>query len=73
VTQLTSWWQGDSSGIIDFTNPEAVTWWITRLNDLKEATGIDSFKFDAGETNWLPDVFTLTADLTLWPNVYSTK
>ncbi|KAF2354194.1 Glycoside hydrolase family 31 [Trinorchestia longiramus] len=71
VTQLTSWWQGNSAGIIDFTNTEAVDWWTARLRNIQTTTGMDGFKFDAGETNWLPDVFTLNASLETWPNVYT--
>ncbi|XP_071552492.1 myogenesis-regulating glycosidase-like isoform X2 [Panulirus ornatus] len=72
-TQKTSWWQGSSAGIIDFTNSEAAAWWSKRLLDLRHQTGIDSFKFDAGETSWLPKVFTLNVDQRLWPNVYTLK
>ncbi|KAK4303288.1 hypothetical protein Pmani_024673 [Petrolisthes manimaculis] len=73
MTQLTSWWQGTSAGIIDFTNDAAVTWWTQRLLDLQNQTNIDSFKFDAGETNWLPKNFTLGVDELLWPNAYTLK
>ncbi|XP_068226650.1 LOW QUALITY PROTEIN: myogenesis-regulating glycosidase-like [Palaemon carinicauda] len=71
VTQKTHWWQGRSAGIIDFTNPEAVAWWTQRLVDIQTSTGIDSFKFDAGESSWLPNVFTLNVDKQLWPNAYT--
>lgn len=52
------WWNGPASQI-DFTNPEAVAWWQNRLKKLLAETGIDSFKFDAGESTWapLPQVF----------------
>ncbi|XP_069959028.1 myogenesis-regulating glycosidase isoform X3 [Cherax quadricarinatus] len=70
-TQKTHWWQGSSAGIIDFSNEEAVAWWSQRLLDLKEETGIDSFKFDAGEASWLPDVYTLNVDERFWPNAYT--
>ncbi|KAA0203921.1 hypothetical protein HAZT_HAZT003490 [Hyalella azteca] len=73
VTQLTSWWQGNSAGIVDFTNTEAVSWWTGRLRDIQATTGMDGFKFDAGETSWLPDVFTLNAPVEKWPNVYTTS
>ncbi|XP_066944033.1 myogenesis-regulating glycosidase-like [Macrobrachium rosenbergii] len=71
VTQKTHWWQGLSAGIIDFTNPAAVTWWTQRLVDIQTSTGIDSFKFDAGESSWLPKVFTLNVDERLWPSIYT--
>ncbi|XP_053655548.1 myogenesis-regulating glycosidase isoform X3 [Cherax quadricarinatus] len=72
-TQKTHWWQGSSAGIIDFSNEEAVAWWSQRLLDLREKVGIDSFKFDAGEASWLPDVYTLSVDERFWPNAYTQK
>ncbi|CAL4083846.1 unnamed protein product, partial [Meganyctiphanes norvegica] len=73
TTQLTHWWQGLKAGIIDFTNPEAAQWFSSRLNAIKSETGIDSFKFDAGEASWLPDIYTLGVNQSLWPNVYTTE
>ncbi len=52
---VTQWWNGIAS-YIDFTNPAAVDWFLTRLKKLKAETGIDSFKFDAGESSWSPQV-----------------
>ncbi|KAK6997119.1 hypothetical protein SK128_022466, partial [Halocaridina rubra] len=73
VTQTTSWWQGQSAGLIDFTNEAAVTWWTQRLVDIQTSTGIDSFKFDAGETTWMPHNFTLSVNEQLWPNAFTTE
>ncbi|KAL7641349.1 UNVERIFIED_CONTAM: hypothetical protein RMT77_008488 [Armadillidium vulgare] len=73
-TQLTSWWQGKNiAGIIDFTNDEAVSWWTGRLKELLKKTGLDGFKFDAGETFWLPKNYTLEIEKKFWPNAYSTS
>lgn len=54
----TKWWNSekDQAGCIDFTNPSASEWFETRLKQLQEEAGIDSFKFDAGETGWSPNV-----------------
>ncbi|XP_046579700.1 myogenesis-regulating glycosidase-like [Haliotis rubra] len=54
---LTSWWNGPMAGHIDFSNPDAAQWFLDELNTLKTTYGIDSFKFDAGDVNYLPPVF----------------
>jgi len=45
------WWNGKAS-YVDFTNPEAAAWWSNDLRNLLAATGIDTLKFDAGESSW---------------------
>lgn len=54
----TEWWNSKKgeSAYIDFTNPAAADWYETRLRKLLVDTGIDSYKFDAGETSWAPQV-----------------
>ncbi|XP_047004095.1 myogenesis-regulating glycosidase-like [Schistocerca americana] len=51
----TSWWNG-RGGIIDFNSVAASGQWSCMLWKIKTETGIDSFKFDAGETSWLPEL-----------------
>jgi alpha-glucosidase (family GH31 glycosyl hydrolase) len=52
----TQWWnsQRGEAAYIDFTKPEAATWFYNRLDELRKSAGIDSYKFDAGETSWTP-------------------
>ncbi|XP_041466131.1 myogenesis-regulating glycosidase-like [Lytechinus variegatus] len=52
-TALIRWWAGIQAGMLDVTNPEAVSWFVNRLEEVRSDYGIDSFKFDAGETNYL--------------------
>lgn len=73
TTQLTHWWNGKEAGLVDFTNAEAAEWWAQRLRDLQQQAGVDSFKFDAGESSWLPEDFTLQVDERFWPNIYLIK
>ncbi|XP_011646420.1 myogenesis-regulating glycosidase [Pogonomyrmex barbatus] len=65
-----TWWQGKEAAAIDFTNPAAVTWWVERLEKLL-SLGIDSFKFDAGEVSWLPQVPKLNGSLDVQPGIYT--
>lgn len=50
---LMNWWRGNAS-YIDFTNVDARNWYRKRLIHLREAYGIDSFKFDGGESSYSP-------------------
>jgi alpha-glucosidase (family GH31 glycosyl hydrolase) len=72
---LTLWWQGFAAGCVDFTREESRNWWSQRLDQIRDKIGIDSFKFDAGESNWLPDapVFDKDEDKRSWPGIYSTR
>lgn len=49
-----AWWNSPPVAALDVTNPEAVDWFVGRLRALQASTGIDGFKFDAGEPCFLP-------------------
>ena len=59
------WWRG-YGGLIDFTKQTTFDWLLERLNNFSLDYSIDSFKFDAGESTYLPQ-----CDLSLHPNKYS--
>ena len=44
-------WFGDSL-LLDFTNPDAVDWWMSKRAYLFDGVGIDGFKTDGGEMVW---------------------
>ena len=60
---LVKWWNG-IGGILDFTNPDARDWYAAQLHTLKSRYGVTSFKFDAGETSYLPRQFSTLGPLT---------
>jgi alpha-glucosidase (family GH31 glycosyl hydrolase) len=65
---LVEWWQG-RGGLLDVTNPAALYWFFERLKQLQVKTGLDGFKFDAGEACFLPsDAVTHQA---IDPNEYT--
>ncbi|XP_021967900.1 myogenesis-regulating glycosidase isoform X2 [Folsomia candida] len=70
---ISSWWVGDNTGSLDVTNPAALAWWLGRLAQLEVTTGIEGFKFDAGEITYLPYSILLTGNQNLVPNLYTTK
>ncbi|KAH9640194.1 hypothetical protein HF086_008430 [Spodoptera exigua] len=60
----TSWWNDNdtTTAYIDFTKPAARQWYLDRLHLLKNTSGVDSFKFDGGESSWSPQVSVISAD-----------
>jgi len=52
------WWNSAPVVGLDVTNPAACEWFVGRLQALQEETGVDGFKFDAGEPCFLPACFT---------------
>lgn len=66
----TSWWNSGQNEAthIDFTKPEARSWFRTRLEAIQATYGIDIFKFDAGETSWFPEDPVLVGDPNLTPS-----
>jgi alpha-glucosidase (family GH31 glycosyl hydrolase) len=67
-------WFHDSL-LLDFNNPEAVDWWMSKRAYLLEELGVDGFKTDGGEHLWGRDVTFangLRGDegLNLYSNLY---
>jgi alpha-glucosidase (family GH31 glycosyl hydrolase) len=50
---MTRWWQGEGA-LVDFSNPEAAAWWLEKTQALQDRYGVDGFKFDGGDGNWVP-------------------
>jgi myogenesis-regulating glycosidase len=67
----TQWWNSKTgeAAYIDFTKPEAAQWFSDRLKALQVSAGIDSYKFDAGESSWSPPDPVLQGDNALRPSL----
>ncbi|UJR31861.1 hypothetical protein I4U23_019335 [Adineta vaga] len=50
---ISLWWNG-LAGVLDLTNDSTRQEYNSNLQRLQKLYNIDSFKFDAGEVNWLP-------------------
>ena len=48
-----------------------MTWWTNRLSRLQRDLDINSFKFDAGEVSWLPQVPKLNDQSELQPGIFT--
>jgi myogenesis-regulating glycosidase len=62
------WWNGDA-GLIDLSNPKAYEWFKSALFELQKEYGIDGFKLDAGDAQYLPNDATTFGRIT--PNRYT--
>lgn len=67
---LTFWWNGLAAVILDTTFNNATNWFVSELKKIQNDYGIDSFKFDAGEIEWLPTDFWLY-NTSISPDEYS--
>lgn len=59
-------WRRGYAGLIDLTKQTTLDWFAKRLNDFSQQYSIDAFKFDAGESTYLPQ-----CDLPLHPNTFA--
>ena len=69
LPSLTSWWNGNAV-ILDATGLDAQVWYQQLLTNLRQNYGISSFKFDAGEVDFLPAAYFLQ-NMTENPGAYS--
>ncbi len=49
-----TWWQGEGVAL-NVSDEGALAWFEQRLRSLQHLTGVDGFKFDAGEAMFVPD------------------
>ncbi|XP_029437148.1 myogenesis-regulating glycosidase [Rhinatrema bivittatum] len=68
---MVQWWNGIGA-ILDFTNPAAREWFQNNLKGLRSKYSISSFKFDAGETSYIPKQFSTFRPLSD-PSIFSRR
>jgi alpha-glucosidase (family GH31 glycosyl hydrolase) len=64
------WWQGVGA-LLDVSNPSALEWFRERLERLQRETGLDGYKFDAGEAAFYP-TDAVSAE-SIQPNEYAQR
>ncbi|KAM9168355.1 LOW QUALITY PROTEIN: myogenesis-regulating glycosidase-like [Mergus octosetaceus] len=72
MSAMVEWWNGIGA-ILDFTAPVARDWFQSHLHQLRYKYGISSFKFDTGETSYLPkqlSTFRPLSDPSIWSRHY---
>ena len=65
---VVTWWH-DPAYLLDISDPRAEAWFADRLQRLQHETGLDGWKFDAGEACYLPADAVTAGNMA--PNAYS--
>mmetsp|Transcript_24461 Transcript_24461/g.53389 ORF Transcript_24461/g.53389 Transcript_24461/m.53389 type:complete len:735 (+) Transcript_24461:386-2590(+) len=59
--EIVKWWQGEGA-ILNVSDDAACDWFEERLRKMMEETGVDGFKFDAGEAQFVPGSASCSAN-----------
>jgi myogenesis-regulating glycosidase len=62
---LGKWWNGQSA-LIDFSNPAARGWFLDGLQALVRTCGVDGFKLDAGDAEFIAEGYDSHAPMNPW-------
>jgi alpha-glucosidase (family GH31 glycosyl hydrolase) len=57
------WWNG-TAALVDLSNPEAYSWFLGLMKDLQNKYGVDGFKLDAGDAEYLSRPFLSYGKIT---------
>jgi alpha-glucosidase len=57
---IVRWWNG-ASALLDFTDPQAVSWFRSRLDYLQSTYHVDGFKFDGGDSSFYRGIISAKA------------
>jgi len=60
---FTEWWNG-TAAMVDLSNPEAYSWFLGLLENLRDKYGVDGFKLDAGDAEYLDKPFSSYGSIT---------
>jgi alpha-glucosidase (family GH31 glycosyl hydrolase) len=60
---LTEWWNG-TAALVDLSNPEARLWFLGFMENLRKKYGVDGFKLDAGDAEYLEKPFISYGSIT---------
>ncbi|HLN55884.1 MAG TPA: glycoside hydrolase family 31 protein, partial [Bacteroidales bacterium] len=58
-----TWWNG-TDALVDLSNPEAYNWFLGLLKNLQVKYGVDGFKLDAGDAEYLEKPFSSFGKIT---------
>ena len=60
---FTEWWNG-TAALVDLSNPAAYSWYLGMMDNLRKKFGVDGFKLDAGDAEYLGKPFSSYGKIT---------